>query len=90
MALTDEEVALLRSLCDVEVVTFAPEGTTPRALQRFDEVVATLRRMERLGWVELEVNIEMSGSRSRYRRKARSAAARCTEKGREALRVLKP
>jgi sugar phosphate isomerase/epimerase len=83
---TNEEIELLRSLCQVEVLTFAPEGTTPAALERFDQILAMLRRMERAGWVNLEVTRGAGGSRRRYQRKPRIAAARCTERGREALR----
>jgi hypothetical protein len=56
---TNEEIELLRSLCQVEVLTFAPEGTTPAALQRFEQIVTRLRRMERSGWVQLVVVAQM-------------------------------
>jgi hypothetical protein len=85
---TNEEIELLRSLCEVEVLTFAPEGTTVAALERFDQTVAMLRRMERAGWIILEVTRGAGGSRSRYQRKPRIAAARCTGRGREAVRQL--
>jgi hypothetical protein len=85
---THEEIELLRSLCEVEVLTFAPEGTTPAALERFEQTVRLLRRLERSGWVQLEVTHAASGSRSRYRPRPRLAAARCTERGREAARQL--
>lgn len=89
MTLTTEEITLLRALCEVDVLTFAPEARTVAALERFDHIVAMLRRMERAGWIHLQVTRGASGSRSRYQRKPRIAAARCTEQGREALRLLR-
>jgi hypothetical protein len=88
MAMTREEIGLLRALCEVEVLTFAPEDATVAALERFENTVSMLRRMERSGWVQLELSGRGSTSRSRYRRKPHIAAARCTEQGREALRLL--
>ncbi|MGH7525376.1 MAG: hypothetical protein ACREMX_01585 [Gemmatimonadales bacterium] len=83
--MTDAELALLRSLSQAEVVTFMPEGSTAAAVARFDALVKSLREMQKAGWVELEVS---SDERRRVGRqpKYRAAAARCTERGREALR----
>ncbi len=85
--MTDAQLALLRSLSEAEVVTFMPEGSTAAAMARFDALVKRLREMQREGWVELEVSSDerrRAGRRQHYR----GAAARCTEGGREALRLL--
>jgi hypothetical protein len=84
---TEAEVALLRSLAEVDVVTFKPEGTTRAAVARFEATLASLKEMQKAGWVELEVAEDEKQHRGRPLRKL-AAAARCTEAGREALRLL--
>ncbi|MGH7525582.1 MAG: hypothetical protein ACREMX_02645 [Gemmatimonadales bacterium] len=85
--MTDAELALLRSLSEAEVVTFMPEGSTAAAMARFDALVRGLREMQKAGWVELELSSD-DRRRAGRRQKYRGAAARCTERGREALRSL--
>ena len=89
MPLTSDELTLLRSLCEAEVLTFSPEDMTSPALERFEQTVALLRRMEGSGWVQLEITHPVHSSRCRYRPQTRIAAARCTEQGREVLRHLR-
>jgi hypothetical protein len=62
-----------------------PEGHTA-ALAGFEATLASLREMQKGGWVELEVAEE--GRRRRHRQAIRGAAAWCTEAGREPLRLL--
>jgi hypothetical protein len=85
---TEAEVALLRSLAETDVVTFMPEGYTAAALARFDATLESLREMQKAGWVKLEVADDRKRVRGRHRQKVKGAAARCTEAGREALRLL--
>jgi hypothetical protein len=86
--MTDEEISLLRSLREVELLTFLPEGTTTAALRRFDDVVATLRRMQKAGWIELELAPVQRVRAGRDREKYRAATARCTDEGKRALDTL--
>ncbi len=83
--MTEAEITLLRSLAEVDVVTFMPEGTTRAAVARFEATLASLKEMQKAGWVELEIADEKKRQRGQPRR---GAAARCTEAGREALRLL--
>ncbi len=84
--MTEAELALLRSLAEVDVVTFMPEGASRAAVARFEATLASLKEMQKAGWIELEV---AAAPRTRQRGQTRrGAAARCTEAGREALRLL--
>jgi hypothetical protein len=85
---TAAEVALLQSLAQADVVTFMPEDTTAAAVARFEATVESLREMQMAGWVELEVAEDKKRRRGRHRQTLRGAASRCTEAGREALRLL--
>jgi hypothetical protein len=85
---TEAELTLLRSLAETDVVTFMPEDNTAAALARFEATVESLREMQKAGWVELEVAEDKKRRRGRHRQTMRGAAARCTEAGREALRLL--
>jgi len=76
------------SLAETDVVTFMPEDNTAAALTRFEANVESLREMQKAGWVELEVAEDKKRRRGRHRQTLRGAAARCTEAGREALRLL--
>jgi hypothetical protein len=67
-----------------DVVTFMPEGNTAAARAKYDATIESLGEMQKAGWIELEVNAAKRG-RPEARR---AAAARCTEAGREALRLL--
>jgi hypothetical protein len=85
---TAAEIALLRSLAEADVVTFMPESSTAAAVARFEATLASLRDLQKAGWVEIEVADEQKRRRGRHRQTKRGAAARCTEAGREALRLL--
>ena len=54
--MTPAEITILRSLAEVDVVTFMPDGHTAAALARFEATLESLREMQKAGWVELEVN----------------------------------
>jgi hypothetical protein len=82
---TEAEIALLKSLAAVDVVTFRPEGAGRAALGRYEATLARLKDLQRAGWVELEIADEKKRQRGQTRR---GAAARCTDVGREALRLL--
>jgi hypothetical protein len=85
---TPAEITILRSLAEVDVVTFMPDGHTAAALARFEATLESLREMQKAGWVELELAEDRKRVRGRHRQKVKGAAARCTEAGREALRLL--
>jgi hypothetical protein len=85
---TAAEIALLRSLAETEVVTFMPEDDTAAALARFTATLENLRDLQKAGLVELEVAEEQKRRRGRHRQTMRGASARCSEAGREALRLL--
>ncbi len=85
--MTDEEITLLRALCGSDHKAYLPQGTSVEALREFDQLVATLRQWKKAGWIQLEV-VRASRMVKGYRRKYRAAAARCTEQGRAALRML--
>jgi hypothetical protein len=85
---TDAQITLLRSLADTDVVTLMPEDNTATALARFEATLARLRDLLKAGWVELEVAEEQKRRRGRHRQTKRAVAARCTEQGRDTLRVL--
>jgi hypothetical protein len=82
---TAAEIALLKSLAQVDVVTFMPEGVSAAAVARFEDTLASLKEMQKAGWVELEIADAKTRHRGQTRR---GAAARCTDAGREALRLL--
>jgi hypothetical protein len=86
--MTPAEITILRSLAQADVVTFMPEGTTAAALAWFETTLESLREMQKAGWVQLEVAEDKKRRRGRHRQTIRGAAARCTEQGREALRLL--
>jgi hypothetical protein len=85
---TPEEIQLLKAICDTGQQRFGVRRKTAAAAQVFDELVEALERMQRYGWVELEVLPAAGQQAERYRRKYRHAVARCTEQGREVLRLL--
>ena len=64
-----------------------PEDNTVAAVARFEATLASLREMQKAGWIELEVN-KPTGRRGARPGVKRAAAAQCTEAGREALRLL--
>jgi hypothetical protein len=86
--MTEAELTSLRSLAAADVVTFMPEDNTAGARARYEATVACLTEMQKAGWVALEVADDRKRVRGGHRQKAKGAAARCTEAGREALRQL--
>jgi DNA-binding PadR family transcriptional regulator len=84
---TPAELTLLKSLAAADVVTFMPEDNTAAARARYETTIDGLRELQKAGWVDLEVNEETRRHRGRPQRK-QAAAARCTDAGREALRLL--
>jgi hypothetical protein len=87
--MTEAEITLLRSLAETDVVTFMPEDNTAAAVARFKATLESLRDLQKAGWVELEVAEDLERRRGRHRETKRGAAARCTEAGREALRLAR-
>jgi hypothetical protein len=85
---TSAEITILRSLAEANVVTFMPEGHTAAAMARFEATLESLREMQKAGWIELEIAEDENRRRGRHRQTPRGAAARCTEAGRETLRLL--
>jgi hypothetical protein len=93
---TDAEQTLLRSLAAADVVTFLPEDNSAAALATYEATVERLREMQKAGWIELEVNedwveLEVDEEKRLHRGRPqpeRGAEARCTDAGREALRLL--
>ena len=94
--MTDAEQTLLRSLAAADVVTFLPEDNSAAALATYEATVERLREMQKAGWIELEVNedwveLEVNEEKKLHRgrpQSMRATAARCTDQGREALRLL--
>jgi hypothetical protein len=85
--LTEQELRLLRELCRSDHMGYIPQGSSTTALREFDDLVLALYGMQKMGWIELEV--EKGGKPAKgYKQKYRGAAARCTKHGREALRIL--
>ena len=85
--MTEQEITILRALCQAGSQVYKPQSSALAALRGFDELVASLQEMKKAGWIELEV--ERSGKLIRgYLRRYKAAAARCTEQGREAIRML--
>jgi hypothetical protein len=64
-----------------------PDDKTAAARARYEATLESLRAMQQAGWVELEVN-KATGRRGGRSGVKPAAAARCTEAGREALRLL--
>jgi hypothetical protein len=85
---TPEELEILKAISCQDVETFLPAGPSATQAQAFDELVEVLQRMERLGWIELRFAASRSQLVGRYKRKYRGAVARCTDHGREVLRML--
>jgi hypothetical protein len=50
---TPAEVALLKSLCQGDVVTFMPEDNTAAARAKYDATIESLREMKKASWIEL-------------------------------------
>ena len=85
--LTEQGLTLLREFCRPDHLGYIPQGSSTTALREFDDLVLALYGMQRMGWIELEV--EKGGKPVKgYKQKYRAAAARCTRQGREALRLL--
>ena len=88
-ALTDEELALLRRLAEVEEpIMFQAEERSVPAYLAFDHQVDVLRDLRKAGWIVLEVWPAEKGQRGHARRRFTAAQAYCAESGREALELL--
>ena len=86
-AVTEQEIQLLQAICQADHKVYAPQSSSVANLCGFDDLVASLQKMKKAGWIELEV--EKSGKLIRgYLRRYKAAAAHCTPHGREALRML--
>jgi len=84
--MTPEEIEILKGLHGTHFQAFFPTGRSIAEAEAFDALVESLQRMERNRWIDLEV----SRSRMRvgyYQRKYQAAVARCTDTGREALKL---
>jgi hypothetical protein len=68
-------------------MAYLPQGSSISALREFDALVATLQQWKKAGWIQLEV-VRSGRTVKGYRRKYKAAAARCTQHGEEALRML--
>jgi hypothetical protein len=79
---------VLRALSCEAVRTFLPADNSPERLREFDDLVEILLTLERCGWIELKVMKRKRGRSGRHQPKYAGAAARCTEQGKEALRLL--
>jgi hypothetical protein len=80
--MTPAELEILKAISSEEVKTFLPAGPSAAEAQVFYSLVEWLQRLQRLGWIELEV-AEKSGRIGKYQRKFMAAAARCTDHGRQ-------
>ena len=87
--MTEQEILLLRAICQTDHKVYAPQSSSLADLRGFDELVASLQEMKKAGWIELEVEKSRKLIRG-YLRIYKAAAARCTPHGREALRLLGP
>ena len=87
--MTEQEIAILRALCQAGHQVYSPQSSSLAALRGFDELVANLQEMKKAGWIELEVEKSRRLIRG-YLRRYKAVTARCTLHGREALRFLGP
>ncbi len=85
--MTEQEIKLLRALCHSDHMAYLPEGSSIHDLRAFDALVTMLRQLKKPGWIQLEV-VQSGRTVKGYRRKYKAAAARCTHRGKEALRLL--
>ena len=84
---TPAELRILEAISANDGETFLPAGPSAAEAQAFDELVESLQGLQRLGWIELEVSGQ-AGHVGTYRRKYIAAVARCTDDGRQAMRLL--
>ena len=68
-------------------MAYLPEGSSIPDLRAFDALVTMHRHWKKAGWIQLEV-VQSGRTVKGYRRKYKAAAARCTQQGKEALRLL--
>jgi hypothetical protein len=86
--MTPQELEILKVISrSKNVESFLPAGPSATQAKAFDALVEVLQGMQRLRWIDLEVaaNADKIG---KYPRKYIAAVARCTEHGRDALRLL--
>jgi hypothetical protein len=86
--MTPQELEILKAISCKDVETFLPAGATAAQAKVFDALVEVLPAMRRLGWLEVEVAERATSQPGRLRGKYIAAAARCTEAGRRALRLI--
>jgi hypothetical protein len=84
---TPADLRILEAISGSDAETFLPAGPSAAEAQAFDELVESLQGLRRLGWIELEVS-QQAGHVGTYRRKYIAAVARCTDDGRQAMRLL--
>jgi len=85
--MTPEELKLLKMLSEKELETFLPAGRSAAQAQAFDELVERLESTQRLQWIEVKAAAQ-PGKIGKYERRYVAAVARCTEHGRQVLRLL--
>jgi len=85
--MTPEEFELLKSISAKNVETFLPAGRSAAQAQAFDELVERLQSMERLQWIEMKA-AEQPGRIGKYERRYVAVVVRCTEHGRQMLKLL--
>jgi hypothetical protein len=84
---TLEEMEILKMLRGTDFQAFFPTGRSIAAAETFDVLVESLRRMQQSRWIELEVETSKA-TVGPYQRKYKAAIARCTDRGREELKLL--
>jgi hypothetical protein len=85
--MTPKQLEILKAISRRDVETFLPAGGSAAEAQAFDELVDWLQGLRRLGWIELEV-AEQAAHVGKYRRRYIAAVARCTDHGRQVVRLL--
>jgi hypothetical protein len=81
------ELEILKGIDRRGVQTFLPAGLDAAEIQHFNELIERLQDMKRLGWIELEI-AEKRSRAGKDRGNYIAAVARCTEHGRQVLRLL--
>jgi hypothetical protein len=87
MTREEAELEILKGIDRRDVQTFLPAGLDADEVRHFHELIERLQDMKRLGWIELEI----AEKRSRVGKDLGNyiaAVARCTEHGRQVLRLL--
>ncbi|MGN6167109.1 MAG: hypothetical protein ACTHQQ_02925 [Solirubrobacteraceae bacterium] len=77
---------MLKVISERETSAFVPAGQGAAQAQRFDRLVESLLRLQRLGWITLEISARRSVGRGRS--KYVGATAQCTAEGRRVLAFI--